>query len=77
LIKELGIGNSPDIYPKTLEKEDKILDSHYYVLCKHSFVFPPKDEELDLPPLYRIPKLPMSVHKQCFIAVGSTKHFSN
>ena len=53
LIKELGIDNSLD-NPTTLTKEE-ILDNPRSVLF--SFGISTKDEELDLPPLYCIPKL--------------------
>ena len=57
LIKELGIDNSlgnPTYTPTTLTKEE-IMDNHRFVLC--SFGISTKDEELDLPSLYWIPKL--------------------
>jgi hypothetical protein len=57
MIKELGIDNSldnPTYTPTTLTKEE-ILDNHGSVLC--SFEISTKDEELDLPSLYWIPKL--------------------
>jgi hypothetical protein len=58
LIQELGIDNllgNPTYTPTTLTKEE-ILDNHRSVnLC--SFGISTKDEELDLPSLYRIPKL--------------------
>jgi hypothetical protein len=57
LIKELGIDNSlgnPTYTPTTLAKEE-ILDNHRSVLC--SFGISSKDEELDQPSLYWIPKL--------------------
>ena len=59
LIKALGIGNSlgnPTYTPTTVTKEE-ILDNHRSVLC--SFGISTKDEELDLPSLYWIPKLHM------------------
>ena len=72
LIKELGIDNSvgnPTYTPTTLTKEE-ILDNHRSVLC--SFGISTKDEELDLPSLYWIPKLHKCPFKQCSIA-GSAK----
>ena len=57
LIKELGIDNSlgnPTYTPTTHTKE-QILDNHRSVVC--SFGISTKDEELDLPSLYWIPKL--------------------
>ena len=59
LIQELGIdnslGNPTYMYtPTTLTKEE-ILDNHKSVL--RSFGISTKDEELDLPSLYCIPKL--------------------
>ena len=63
LIKELGIDNSlgnPNIYH----------DNHRSVLC--SFGISTKDEELDLPSLYWIPKLHKCPFKQPYIA-GSAK----
>jgi hypothetical protein len=57
LLKELGIEISLGNHtytPTTLTKEE-ILDNHRSVLC--SFGISSKDEELDLPPLYWIPKL--------------------
>jgi hypothetical protein len=64
-IKELGIDNSlgnPTYTPTTHTKEE-ILDDHTSVLC--FFGISTKDEELDLPSLYWIPKL----HK-CPILLG-------
>ena len=58
LIKELGINMSlgnPIYTPTTLTKEE-ILDNHRSVLC-FMFGISTKDEELDLPSLYWIPKL--------------------
>jgi len=72
LIKELGIDNSlgnPTYTPTTLTKEE-ILDNHRSVLC--SFGISTKDEELDLPSLYWIPKLHKCPFKQRYIA-GSAK----
>jgi hypothetical protein len=72
LIKELGIDNSlgnPTYAPTTLTKEE-ILDNHRSVLC--SFGISTKDEELDLPSLYWIPKLHKCPFKQRYIA-GSAK----
>ena len=57
LLKELGIEISLGNHtytPTTLTKEE-ILDNHRSVLC--SFGISSKDEELDLLPLYWIPKL--------------------
>ena len=56
LIKELGIDNSlgyPTYTPTTLTEEE-ILDNHMSALC--SFGISTKDEELDIPSLYWIPK---------------------
>jgi hypothetical protein len=72
LIKELGIDNSlvnPTHTPTTLTKEE-ILDNHRSVLC--SFGISTKDEELDLPSFYWIPKLHKCPFKQRYIA-GSAK----
>jgi hypothetical protein len=72
LIKELGIDNSlgnPTYTPTTLTREE-ILDNHWFVLC--SFGISTKDEELDLPSLYWIPKLHKCPFKQRYIA-GSAK----
>jgi hypothetical protein len=72
LIKELGIDNllgHPTYSPTTLTKED-IMDNHRSVLC--SFGISTKDEELDLPSLYWIPKLHKCPFKQHYIA-GSAK----
>jgi hypothetical protein len=72
LIKELGIENSlgnPTYTLTTLTKEE-ILDNHRSVLC--SFWISTKDEELDLPSLYLIPKLHKCPFKQRYIA-GSAK----
>jgi hypothetical protein len=72
LIKELGIDNSlgnPVYTPTTLTKEE-ILDNHRSVLC--SFGISNKDEELDLPSLYWIPKLHKCPFKQLYID-GSAK----
>jgi hypothetical protein len=79
LIKELGIDNSlgnPTYTPTTLTKEE-ILDNHRSVLC--SFGISTKDEELDLPSLYWIPKLHKCPFKQHYIAGSAkctTKHLS-
>ena len=73
LIKELGIDNSlgnPTYTQTTLTKEE-ILDNHRSVLC--SFGISTKDEELDLPSLYWIPKLHKCHFKQRYFA-GSAKH---
>jgi hypothetical protein len=73
LIKELGIDNSlcnPTYTPTTLTKEE-ILENHRSVLC--SFGISTKDEELDLPSLYWIPKLHKCPFKQHYIA-GSSYH---
>jgi hypothetical protein len=72
LIKELVIDNSlgkPTFTPTTITKEE-IMDNHRFVLC--SFGISTKDEELDLPSLYWIPKLHMCPFKQRYIA-GSAK----
>jgi hypothetical protein len=72
LIKELGIDNSlgnPTYTPMTHTKEE-ILDNHRSVLC--SFGISTKDEELDLPSFYWIPKLHKCLFKQRYIA-GSAK----
>ena len=70
LIKELRIDNSlgnPSYTPTTLTKEE-ILDNKRFVLCS----FSTKDEELDLPSLYWVPKLHKCPYKQPYIA-GSAK----
>jgi hypothetical protein len=72
LIKELGIDTlvgNPIYTPTTLTKEE-ILDNHRSVL--YSFGISTKDEELDLPSLYLIPKLHKCPFKQRYIA-GSAK----
>jgi hypothetical protein len=80
LIKELGIDNSlcnPTYTPTTLTKEE-ILENHRSVLC--SFGISTKDEKLDLPSLYWIPKLHKCPFKQRYIAGSakcSTKFLSN
>ena len=71
-IKELGIDNSlgnPTYTLTTLTKEE-ILDNHRSALC--SFGISTKDEKLDLPSLYWIPKLHKCPFKQRNIA-GSAK----
>jgi len=71
LIKELGIANSLGnraYTPTTLAKEE-ILDKHNSVLC--SFGISAKDEELDLPSLYWIPKIHRCPFKQRYIAGSS------
>ena len=76
LIKQLGIDNSlgnPTYTPKTLTKEEEILDNHRFVLC--SFGISTKDEELNLPLLYWIPKLHQYPFNQRYIA-GSAKCFT-
>jgi hypothetical protein len=72
LIKELGIDTlvgNPTYTPTTHTKEE-ILDNHKSVL--YSFGISTKDEELDLPSLYWIPKLHNCPFKQRYIA-GSAK----
>ena len=72
LIKELGIDTlvgNPTYTPTTLTKEE-ILDNHRSVL--YYFAISTKDEELDLPALYWIPKLHKRPFKQQYIA-GSCK----
>jgi hypothetical protein len=64
LIKEVGIENllgNPTYTPTTRTKEE-ILDNHRSVIC--SFGISTKDEELDLPSLYWIPKLHKCPFKQ-------------
>ena len=56
----------------TLTKEE-ILDNHRSLL--NSFGISTKDEELDLPSLYWIPKLHKFPNKQQYIA-GSSKSFT-
>ena len=63
-----SLGN-PTYTPTTLTKKE-ILDNHQSVLC--SFGISTKDEELDLPSLYWIPKLLKCPFKQRYIA-GSAK----
>jgi hypothetical protein len=53
-----------------VEEKKNILDNHRSVLC--SFGISTKDEELDLPSLYWIPKLHKCPFKQPYIA-GSAK----
>ena len=72
LIKVLAIDNSlgnPTYTPITPTKEE-ILDNHRSVLC--SFGISTKDEEMDLPSLYWIPKLHKCPFKQRYVA-GSAK----
>ena len=59
----------PTYTPTTLTK-DEILDNHRSVL--YSFGISTKDEELDLPSLYWIPKVHKCPFKQRYIA-GSAK----
>lgn len=70
MIKELDI----DIYSKTLTKKIKSWTIINMFCVDIPLLFPPEDEELDLPPLYRIPKLHMSLHKQCFIAESAQRN---
>jgi len=73
LIKELGIDNSlgnPTYTPTTHTKEE-ILDNHRSVLC--FFGISTKDEELNLPSLYWVPKLHKCPFKLHYIA-GSAKY---
>jgi hypothetical protein len=75
MITELGIENfpgNPTYTPMTLTKEE-IQDNHRSVL--RSFAISTKDEELDLPSLYWIPKVHKCHFKQRYI-VGSTKYSS-
>ena len=71
-IKELDIGNSlgNPIYTPVTPTKEEILDTHRSVLC--SFGISTKDEELDLPSLYWIPKLHKCPFKKLYIA-GSAK----
>ena len=72
LMKELGINNSlgnPTYTPTALTKEE-IIRNHRSVLS--SFGIFTKDEELDLPHLFWIPKLHKCPYKQRYIA-GSAK----
>jgi hypothetical protein len=72
LIKELVIDNSlcyPTYIPTTLTKEE-ILDNHSTVLC--SFGISTRDEELNLPSRYWIPKLQKCPFKQHYIAGWQT-----
>jgi hypothetical protein len=72
LIKELGIDNSlgNPTYTSTTHTKEKILDHHRSVFC--SFGISTKDEELDLPSLYWIPKLHTCPFRQRYTA-GSAK----
>ena len=68
LIKELGIDNTlgnPTYTPTALTKEE-ILENHKSVLS--SFGISVKDEDLELPSLYWLPKLHKSPYKQRYIA---------
>ena len=72
LIKELGIDNllgNPTYTPTTFTKGE-FLENHRSVLC--SFGISTKDEELDIPLLYWIPKLHKCHCKQRYID-GSAK----
>ena len=71
LINELGIDNSlgNSTYTLTTLTKEEILDNHRSVLC--SFGISTKDEELDLPSLYWIPKLHKCPYKQRYIAESS------
>ena len=72
LIKELGIDNSlgRTTYTTTTLTIEEILDKHRSVLC--SVGISTKDEELDLPSLYWIPKLHKCPFKQRYTD-GSVK----
>ena len=72
LIKELVIDNSPGNpgYTPTIRTKEEILNNHMSVLC--SFGISTKEEELDLPSLYWIPKLYKCPFKQHYIS-GSAK----
>jgi hypothetical protein len=72
LIKELGIDNSLGnlTNTSTTHTKEKILDHHRSVFC--SFGISTKDEELDLPSLYWIPKLQKCPFRQRYTA-GSAK----
>jgi hypothetical protein len=54
------------IHIRFIPPKEEILDNHRYVLC--SFGISTKDEELDLPSLYWIPKLHKCPFKQRYIA---------
>ena len=72
LIKEYGTHNSlcnPTYIPTKLTKEE-ILDNHSSVLC--SFGISTRDEELDLPSRYWIPKLQKCPFIQHYIAAWQT-----
>jgi len=75
LIKELGIDNSlgNPTYTSTTHTKEEILDNYRSVLC--SFGISTKDEEMDLPSFYWIPKLHKGPFKQRYIA-GSVKCFN-
>ena len=68
LINELGIDNSlgNSTYSLTTITKEVILDNHRSLLC--SFGMSTKDEELDLPSPYWIPKLHKCPCKQRYIA---------
>ena len=72
LIKELDINNSlgNPTYTPTITTKEEILDNQRSVLC--FFGISTKDEELDLPSLYWIPKLHKCPFKQRCVA-GSAK----
>ena len=72
LINELGIYNSlgNPTYTLTILTKEEILDNHRSVLC--SFGISSKDDELDLPSLYWIPKQHKCPYKHRYIA-GSSK----
>jgi len=72
LVKELGINNNtcnPTYTPTSLSK-DEFLSNHKPVIS--SFGLPIKDDYVDLPSLYWIPKLRKCPYKERYIA-GSTK----
>ena len=75
LIKELGIDNllGNPIYTPTIITKEEIVSNHMSVL--YSSGISTKDEELDLPSLYWIPKLHRYPYKQRYIA-GSAKCFT-
>ena len=80
LIKELGIDNTldnPTYSPTALTKEE-ILENHKSVFS--SFGISVKNEDLELPLLYWLPKLHKCPYKQRYIAGSakcSTKPLSN
>jgi len=73
LVKELGINNNTGNLTSTSLSKEEILSNHKSVIS--SSVLSIKDDYVDLPSLYRIPKIHKCPYKEMYIA-GSVKCFT-